>query len=104
MVDAVDLAFFEVAGDIGIDLLGRGEVGTQRFFQNDACVVGVQPDFGKVFTGLREEFRRGGKVDNDVVGLFAGFDFFAQSGKIGFFGNVDFQIFNTVDERCPSVV
>ena len=104
MVDAVDLAFFEVAGDIGIDLLGRGEVGTQRFFQNDARVVGVQADFGKVFAGLREEFRRGGKIDDDVVGLFAGFDFFAQSSKIGFLGNVHFQIFDAFDERCPSVV
>ena len=104
MVDAVDLAFFEVAGDIGIDLLGRGEVGTQRFFQNDARVVGVQSDFGKIFTGLREEFRRGGKIDYQFGSLFADFVFFAQCDIIGFLGNVDFLIFDAFDDGVHSVV
>ena len=58
MVDTVDLLFFEITGHICIDLLGRGQVRTQRFFQNHAHVIGIQTDFGKVFTGLRKEFRR----------------------------------------------
>ncbi|CWQ76669.1 Uncharacterised protein [Neisseria meningitidis] len=104
VVDAVNLPFFEITRNIGIDLLGRSQIRTQRFFQNHTHVVGVQTDFGKVFTCLREEFRRDGKIDDDIVGFFARFDQIAQSGKIVRLRNIDFEICETFDKRCPSLI
>ncbi|CWP35380.1 Uncharacterised protein [Neisseria meningitidis] len=104
VVDAVNLPFFEITRNIGIDLLGRSQIRTQRFFQNYAHIVGIQTDRSKVFTGLREEFGRGGQIDDDVVGFFARFDQIAQSGKIGCFGNINLQVFDAFDERSPRFI
>ena len=101
MVDAVNLLLLEILRHIGIDLLRRGQIGAQRFFQHNADVAAVQADFGQMFARGREKFGRGGKVNHHVVGLRARLHGLCQLFKIGQIVYIDRQVLDAPDKTLP---
>ena len=66
MVDPVDLAFFEMRGQHGVQHLGRGEVTPERLLYHDAAVLGGDPMLVQAFCQVSEQRRGDREIEGTV--------------------------------------
>ncbi len=107
MVDAKDLAFVEMAGQLAVDLDRAGEVAADRLFDDDAgeALVGI----GRIDHAARaqsgralvDEGRRNGEIEDVIAGAA---DFFIELlealAQLGVVGRVGEGAGDEMEQRC----